>query len=120
MNLRVDSYNKRNGLYEVYQYRYNISVEKDESGTAKVTTRTIDQECFTCDCNGYIERHEIWSTVFDEYRESPISKSERENFPGIFRNVESKLAEAIREYNLDDNNFEEPWQYLKPTIGSQL
>ncbi|MBL7545604.1 MAG: hypothetical protein JNL11_17425 [Bdellovibrionaceae bacterium] len=108
MGLRVDHYNKTTELYEVYV------THKMANGD------DIDVECFTCDCNGKIEKHEIWSELFDEYRPAVIARAEVKFFPGIFERIGKQLAEAIREYNLDESNFEEPWKMIKPTIGSQL
>lgn len=110
MGLRVDNYNKSTELYEVYSF------------TRMANGDDLDTECFTCDCNGKIEKHEIWSELFDEYRESPILLKERKFFPGIFQRIEKELAAAIREYNLDkdETNFEEPWKALALKVKEQL
>lgn len=106
--IRVDRYNDRHETYEVYIW-------------AETNHGPQDTECFLCDVNGKFELHEIWSEMFDEYRRAPISDLERRNYPGIFERLERQLAEAIREYNLEnEEGTEESWEILKPTIRSQL
>ena len=116
MGLMVDHYNKTTELYEVYGFTKDFEVLTD----GKLKFFNVDTECFTCDVNGKIEKHEIWSDLFDEYRECQIKESHKKWYAEVYANVEKQLADAIHEYNQDDANFDEPWKVLALKVKEQL
>lgn len=109
-----------------YKTKYQVEYQKTHDNyivyvlTEMKTGTVVETECFTCDFNGKFEKHEVYSELFDDWREARVSDLEREKYSWMLELVEKQLAEAIRDYNLNDSNFEEPWKTLKHTIRSQL
>lgn len=108
MKLRVDKYRKSTDLYEVYLTKKMSNGEE------------IDVECVHCDCNGRIDSIESMVWLFEELRPALFNKRERKFFPQFYERIEKQLAEAIREYNLEDSNFEEPWKAIALNVKEQL
>lgn len=84
-------YDSQNDKYEVY---YIVHL------TTKNGLQTVmETDCFTCDVNGEVEKHEIYSEVLNEWRPCPLPDKEKKLYPIVFAKLRERLATAIRKYN---------------------
>lgn len=78
-------------LYEVYHL-----TEQLLSNGMKQSTET---DCFTCDENGEVSKHEVYSEVLSEWRECPLPDKEKKLYPFIFEKLRARLAQEIYKFN---------------------